>query len=171
MTFLKRDDRGFSLMEILIALGIMASAVATIMGGVGTAMMMQNRDKEMVQAVWLANNKMTEVQADIEADLEKNKFPEEKSETGNFDGNLDKFEWKYELTKVEIPLAGALGGGGEEGGEGAEAGGATRGILQKILKDISKAVRQLKVTVTWVDDDDGKPREIVLTTHVVNLKT
>lgn len=166
-----RCQRGFSLIEILIALGILASAIATIMGGVGTAMSMQSRDEKMLQAVWLANNRMTELQAEIQADIEKKKFPDEKEESGQFDAPMDLFSWKYAIVKVEIPLAGSLGDAAAGGdGEGsAEAGGAVRAILQKILKDISKAVRELKLSVTWIDDEDGKEKSIDITTHIVNL--
>ena len=43
-------------------------------------------------------------------------------------------------------------------------------VMKTVIKDISKAVRELKLTVMWLDREDEKEKEIVVTTHIVNLQ-
>ena len=154
-----KNSHGFSLIEILIALGILAGAMMTTAVAVYSAMDHQTQNEERLQAILLANNKMVEVEAQIEADMEKKKFPQEKEEDGEFEPPFENYKWTYAIKKVEIPLS------GQQGNENA----AARGIMQTIMKDLSKAVRELKVTVSWVDAETEKDKEIILTTHIVKL--
>lgn len=155
----RNNDHGFSLLEILIALGVLASSLSILMTGVWTSLKFQTRDEELLQAVFLANNRMAEVELEIEADMEKNKFPDELKKDGEFDSPNDHYKWSYKIRKVEIPMM-------PQEGENQ----ILQGVIKAVLKDISKAVREVKLRVFWQDEEDDVEREIVVTTHVVKLQ-
>lgn len=168
MRFLKKikTSAGFSLVEILVAVGILAGAVATMMPMVEVSAMLSVEDQKMLKAVTLANSKMVELERDILADIDRGKFPDETTETGIFDSPFQDYSWEFTLTKVEIPLSEQAGQ--EEDGENQSA--AVVSALSNIMKEISKAVRELKVVVRWEGRDEDQVSEFSITTHVVNIK-
>lgn len=158
-TRILKKEKGFSLLEILISLGILASSLTIIMSGVWTTLKFQTKNEELLQAVFLANNKMVEVEAELEAGIAKNNFPQEEEKTGEFPEPFENYKWSYVIKKVEIPMT------GQEGQSQIMSN-----VMKTVLKDISKAVRELKLTVMWLDREDEKEEEVVVTTHIVNLQ-
>lgn len=154
-----QSQKGFSLIEILIAVGILASAVVVIVGGVTKALSIQVSDEERLQAVTLANNKMVELTHQIDTDLQMGKFPDDEEKNDVFAEPFQSYEWRYTIKKVEIPLA-------SSSGENA----MIQGTMKNIVTELSKAVREIKLTVSWNSKSDDLKKEVVLTTHVVNLK-
>ena len=157
-----RNQKGFTLLEILIATSLFAASATVILNGVLTANQYSIRDRNLLQASMLANNKMIEIENDIQLQISRGGFPDDKAESGKFSGTNERYSWDYEIKKVEIPLA------KDGGGEGQNA--QMLGILKTVMADISRAVRELKVRVTWIEDDEKNPEEVVLTTHIVRLK-
>lgn len=154
-----KNQYGFSLLEILFALGALVSALVILTVGVSRSLQFQTKDEELLQAVFLINNRMVELQDEIESDIARGVFPEEKSADGPFDEPFHQYKWSYSIKKVEIPL----------GEQQPEEAAKQAGIIGQIMKDISRAVREIKLTIEWVDEDDKK-EEFSLTTHIVNLK-
>lgn len=155
---------GFSLLEVIMAVGIFAVAASTFLPSSAGQMEISLNDGRMSKGLVAARNKMTEIEAEIDAGLEKNKFPDKEEKTGKFEEPYDDYSWEYVIRKVEIPMPSS-----------PEASNPmVKGIMQTILKDISKAVREVKLTVRWWDDEDEEAdrakKEIILTTHVVNFK-
>ncbi len=157
---IKNNQHGFSLIEILMAVGIFATAAGGILVGVNASLSTQARDEHLLQATWLAQNKMIEIESKIEVEREKGKFPDDQEENGTFEEPHDDIEWKAVMRKVEIPI----------GGEAMALAGPMKAVMQQVQKDINENLRELKLTVSWIDAEDDKPRQIVLTTHLVNFK-
>lgn len=155
----RHDNRGFSLLEILIALGVLASSLSILMTGVWSSLKFQTRDEEMLRAVHLANNKMAEVELEIEQGMERGLFPDNTSKEGEFEAPFDNYKWSYDTRKVEIPMM-------QQEGQNQ----MLQGVIKTVLKDISKLVRELKLRVYWQDEEDDVEREIVVTTHIVKLQ-
>lgn len=151
-------EHGFSLLEILIALGILAASLSILMTGVWTSLKFQTRDEELLMAVALAGNKMAEVELELEQEMERGKFPDDLTKEGEFEAPDDLYQWSYMIRKVEIPMM-------PQEGENQ----ILQGVIKTVLKDISKAVRELKLRVFWQDTEDDVEREIILTTHIVKL--
>lgn len=152
---------GFTLVEILIAVGILAGAVAMIMPQVNVSTTLSVEDNRVLQMVLLASNKMVEVEQEISADITRGKFPDETKKAGTFEEPFEDYVWDYSISKVEIPV-----GGAETEGQSV----AVVGAVKNIMKEISKAVREIKLKVTWTDPKDPQEvEEYTLTTHVVNL--
>jgi prepilin-type N-terminal cleavage/methylation domain-containing protein len=164
-----RNQNGFSLIEIVIALGILASSVAVLMAAMSTAIGTQNRDEQKLKAVLLASNRMVELEDEIQSDMEKGIFPEEKELNGEFeDKNDEGYAWAYAIRKVEIPTIKPPGsGGGNDKGQNTTM---VKSVIDTVVKDISQSVREIKLKVTWKDDETDEAREVILTTHIVNLK-
>lgn len=153
---------GFSLLEVLMALGILAGASAAILSAAGSQMLTQADDEMMSRAVFLARNKMVNIEAGIAADLAKAKFPQEVEDAGRFDEPFEDYYWEVTIKKVEIPLV-------SQGGK--EQSGYAQRFLKTLMDDISKKVRELKLTVYWGSEfeDSEERQEVVVTTHIVNL--
>lgn len=163
----KLNRKGFSLLEVLVAVAIMASAFTILLTGQGASFLASERGEMLTMATNLARQKMTELEMEIEADLAKNKFPSEDEEkNGSFDEPFENFRWVTTVKKVEIPLAQGAGEGEEE------QGGMIGSYMQTVMEQISESVRELQVQIFWGDKDtpiEDQPK-MVLTTHTVKLK-
>jgi general secretion pathway protein I len=156
-----KDDRGFSLLEILIAVGILATAMVTLMGAQGSAFLSSARSESLTTAVMLARARMAEVEIEIEKDMEKNKFPDESETNGEFEEPFGDYQWRVSITKVEIPVMEA----------GGEAGALVGDYMQKIMEQISKSVREVKLTIFWGEREakEEDRQQFSVTTHIVKM--
>jgi general secretion pathway protein I len=95
--------RGFTLLEVMIAMAILAGALVWLVVGVSRNIKAENHAKLMTAANFLAREKMV----DIEDDLYIKGFGEfDKEQTGAFeDKGFSRFAWKAIVDKVELPSA------------------------------------------------------------------
>jgi len=96
-------ERGFSLLEVMIAMAILAGALTWLVVGVSRNIKAENHAKLMTTANFLAREKMV----DLEDDLYEKGFGEfEKDQSGVFDDKgFSRFTWKAIVDKVELPSA------------------------------------------------------------------
>ncbi len=164
---------GFTIMEVMVAIMILAVSVVSIFGAQFTAVAATEFSKNITQAINLAECKMNEIELEI--------LTEDGFKLGNVDESgecceamddehLDgEFECSWEIKVVELPdlsealLGGADGGGGllgdlslgtsslEENDPAEE--GDFMGVVESfapMLSDIlSEGIRRVSVTVRW----------------------
>jgi len=156
----RRQD-GFTLLEVMIALAILITALVVVLRMAATDVRATHKAKMLTIATQLARGKLL----DVEEELLHNGF-QETSETmeGNFDEEgQPRFKWSAVAEKVELPTVDQLKAGqGKEGEQPAPAApmsGAAAGqeagisiaqmyfpMVQPILE---QAIRKVSLTVTW----------------------
>jgi general secretion pathway protein I len=177
--------RGFSLLEIMIAVAILSGALTWIVVGVSRSIKAENHAKLMTTATFLAREKMV----DVEDELYEKGFGEfEKELSGGFDDKgFARFGWRAIVDKVELPsqeqmqtvLSNAktakenLAGGANPGATaqatsaadssnpmsaGASALGSQFGIIKQVLE---QAIRRVTIRVTWVEGRTTQQVELV----------
>ncbi len=133
-------NAGFTLLEVMIALGILVTALVVVAEANMGATQDASRAKMLTVASMLARAKMNE----IEFDLKHDGFSDfEEEECGDFSddeyGGLAKFKWCYTIEKIELPenldLQSMLGGqgGDQEDAEGGSPSGAPVGPMGGVL--------------------------------------
>ena len=90
-------DRGFTLLEVMIALAIVGIALITLLSLGNRSIGVNGRLQKITQATLLAQEKMGETEA--AADRKVLKFENDK---GTFDTPYDEFRW--ELSFADTPL-------------------------------------------------------------------
>jgi hypothetical protein len=122
-----KNNRGATLLEVMVALGILATAYVALMQTQSGSVRLSTYGKQLTIATFLAQAKMEE----LEEELTKDGFPDmDEEESDDFDEmGYPHFAWKAEILKVELPLGAAFdhllssfGQGGEDGEEGGIAG-------------------------------------------------
>ena len=147
--------RGFSLLEVLIALAILGAAITAIVGFQGRGIVMNAKARDLSTATYLARSKMEELKLQINTESMKGKFPDEKSEEGAFPAPLDRYTWKSEIKKVTIPVPSA------EGGEQD----LLTSLMGMLSKEFEGTVRELRVSISWRELE--KERNMSVVTHVI----
>ncbi|MBI2091826.1 MAG: type II secretion system protein [Deltaproteobacteria bacterium] len=150
--------KGFTLLEVMLALAVFAFAMTALVGFNARGYVNEARARRLSSAVELARTKMVEYQLEIEKGTAKGEFPEEKTEEGAFEKPFEDYRWKVEVRKVELPMPPIS----EE-----EGGGGVQQMMQMMTKQISDAVREIKLTVQWNEMD--KERSFSVTTHIAKL--
>ncbi len=149
-----KNSAGFTLLEVLVSLGILAVSITAILQLFGTSMVTSARAEAVTVATMLARQKMAEQMIKLEKDALEGKFPGTDEETGgDFDSPYDKYKWHVNIRKVEIPVP-------PQGEQNAQAQ-----LTQMIAKQIGDALRELTLSVSW--DDLSEKQEVTVTTHVV----
>jgi prepilin-type N-terminal cleavage/methylation domain-containing protein len=170
--------RGFTLLEIMVALAILSFGLLSLIGAQGNSLRASGRAENIQTASLLGRQIMNEKLIEFQKNLLKGSFPDEKEENGAFDPPLDRFRWEFKVRKVEIPVIGESGGAveaapgaGEGGGTPGTAEGtvqapesAQRSLAQMVTKKISESVREISAKVLW--DELGEEQSLTLTTHV-----
>jgi general secretion pathway protein I len=101
MSGARRRPRGFTLLEVMVAMAILAAALTWIVVGMARNISAENHAKLITTATFLARSKMN----DLEDDLYDKGFGEfEKELSGNFeDKGFQRFSWRVVVDKVELP--------------------------------------------------------------------
>lgn len=119
---------GFTLLEVMVAVAILAVSLTAIFASQGTAIKVAHRARKVTVAALLARCKMAEIE---ERMIEDGSFPAiELSEVDECceDGEVEGFECEWIVERVELPEANLEGDGAEseeletDGAEGGAAG-------------------------------------------------
>lgn len=147
-------NSAFTLLEVLVALGILAVSITAILNMFGTATVSSSRAESVTVATMLARQKMAEQMVKLEKDALEGKFPgTDEESSGNFDEPYDKYKWQVKVRKVEIPMP-------PQSEQNAQAQ-----MMQMISKQIGENLREIKLAVAW--EEIGEQQEVSVTTHVV----
>jgi general secretion pathway protein I len=174
------SEGGFTLLEVMVALAILAASLVAISEVVGGALRNHVRARQLDMATLLARGKMVEVQADLELKGFKD-FDE--SEDGNFEAEgHPEVRWKLEVRRPTVELGPegvfrALSGKSvdellpppDEAPQLAALRGGMMAMFQPVLtrigEQIKTTVREVRLTVSW--EDGGKVESFDVTTHLV----
>lgn len=191
----RKGKKGFTLLEVMIAMAILILALTALFGHEGVAIQMSDYSNKMSQAVMLGQGKML----DIEYKMLKDSIDiYDNCEDGDFRGEeMKRFKWKVCAYKIEMDdgaaeaiteqfmsmISGFMGGGdlGALGGLAAAAGGGGNDKLNRALGSITAAVgaipfflqqledkvRKVRLEVTWKDAVDQ--RTLLFERYVTNL--
>jgi general secretion pathway protein I len=204
---------GFTLLEVLVALGILATAYVALLQTLSGSIRLSTYGRQVTVAAFLAQAKLEQT----EEKLIKDGFPVDSDVTkGTFEeSGYPGYRWKMEVRKIELPigdalnylmsdrggkddkknealnkalgrsvgnlfgsggsgLAGLLGGSsasalGQAGGSGMTSAALSTlgGSAEMISKQIEEQLREMQLTVEW--GEGGPGRQLVVTTHIVNI--
>jgi general secretion pathway protein I len=188
--------RGFTLLEVMIAMAILAGALTWMTVGVSRNIKAENHAKLMSTGTFLAREKMV----DLEDELYEKGFGEfEKELAGLFDDKgFSRFTWKAIVDKVELPSAEQLqtvlsnaqqarqtlqGGGtdpslqqqaGVNAGGGSSSNPLTAGASAissqfGVIKDVlEQAIRRVTIKIGWLEG--RTPQEVELVAYYVDVR-
>lgn len=192
---------GFTLLEVMVALAILAMSLVAAFDVVGGALRNHERTRHLEVATLLARARLAEVEARFEEDGFRD-FDE--SDEGTFaDEGHPEVAWKVETVKPTVELGaegvvkaltgadgglegllglqgGALGGqaGGQGGGAGSAGGlspiaGQALGAIQAQLTSLGEEIKKgvRQVRLTVSWKDGATEESFTVTTHMVVLVT
>ena len=185
-----KQNKGFTLLEVMIAMAILILALTALFGHEGVAIQMSDYSNKMSQAVLLGQGKMLDLEHKMLKDS-INVF--DNCEEGDFrDVQMARFKWKACTYKIEMDdgaaeqiteqfmslISGFLGGGNIGGLAGAAGGGANMdkvlgsltaaiGAIPFFLSQLEDKVRKVRLEITWTDAVDD--RLVLLERYVTNL--
>ncbi|MDO8461734.1 MAG: type II secretion system protein [Deltaproteobacteria bacterium] len=150
---------GFTLLEVMIAIGILAITLVAISGLQGNSLRRSGRSEKLSVAVQLARQVMNQKIIEFEDQIERGEFPEAKEDQGEFEKFPD-FRWEVKLKKMEAPPMPTQKEGGNAGAEQ---------FLSFISDKLGESMRVLKVTIFWKELEEEE--NFGVTTHLANIKT
>jgi general secretion pathway protein I len=181
---LKPSSPGFTLLEVMVALAILASALLAVSEIVSGALRNHGRARDLDVATLLARGKMVDLEEKYKADGFRDT---DESDEGTFDEEgHPEIRWTAEVVAPKADdlctrlLGDLLPEGGEEdapadGGPTAGAspqGLAMEGIIQQqcalLSQDVQKGVREVRLTVAW--GTEAAPESFTVVTHLVELQ-
>ena len=169
------QNRGFTIMEVMVAIMILAVSVVSIFGAQFTAVASTEYSKHITQAINLAECRMSEIELEV---LTDDGFKLGNVESSGDcceamdDEDIGDYECSWEIKVVEVPdLTEMLMGGGEDAGEGLLGGmgmdlgtsslnetsptddmgflGALESFAPMLSDILSEGIRRVTVTVHW----------------------
>lgn len=188
---------GFTLLEVMVALGILTISLLVLVDTQGLAVLMTREARLMETGTELADEKMKELMLTLEREGWSSADVEEEGDFEDFgeeefrgDGlqvdmadELADFHFAYTVRRIELDLptnlgdvAGQLGDAnygsfGTAQEEGADFGGMPdmSGFIQPemLTEYLSDYIREVRVVVWWGDNEDGTD-QVELVHHVIN---
>ncbi|MCK5688270.1 prepilin-type N-terminal cleavage/methylation domain-containing protein [Myxococcota bacterium] len=153
-----RQSRGFSLLEVLVALSILGITLTALLQVEADSLNAAGRARDITIASLLARSKMIDVERDF---FDEGMPSGDSTEEGNFsDEGFKDYKWNYKVSEVELDLSmltglcGGMGGGDDDAAEGAAAEcegmfDSFSGPLEALTDSINSDVRLVSLQVTW----------------------
>jgi len=137
---------GFTLLEVMIAIAILAISVLVLTDTLNSSMVLSERAEKTTIASLLARQKM----AEFEMMIKKEGFPaEEKEMKGEFSEDYendfyDGYRWEATISKIKITIPDSFFEGVVEEQKGGVQVGP--GIINDLISD---SIREITLTVFW----------------------
>jgi len=178
---IKNHKKAFSLLEVMIALGIIAISISSILISLSAGASIPYDSKKRLKAIDLAVIKLH----DMERLLKKDGFKDEdQEEHGDFDDkDFREYHWIARIKKIEIPDDIAmlskmfLGGGDDDNGGGKSnsrmkgMAGLLGGYIQTLKDTFEKAIREVEIEVYWYygGEEEENKEKFILVTHIIDF--
>ncbi len=188
--------RAFTLLEVIIALAILAVGLTVLVSSQASAVMMTNETDRIRVATLLAHEKMNEAMLRVEAEGFSAQDIEEEGDFSGFgeedfrgdqSGDMDvadayeDFKWAYTIREIELDLPDLGGAVDTLGGSGyfpnAAEQNATPSLDESMISSflspdmiasqLSPYLREVRVLVWWGENED-ETDQIELLTHAIN---
>jgi prepilin-type N-terminal cleavage/methylation domain-containing protein len=190
--------RGFSLLEVMVALAILTVSLVILAETQGSAVVLTNEAERMIMASDLAQYKLSEAMLRVESEGFQ---IAEVYEVGDFDDlgdealdmefgpELEDYHWEYAITEIDIEMLGDIATmtqeldqslGPADAGEGGMPAANNPALdalsafgfgPEQLTEMIGPFIRELRVRVWWGDDSERAEEEgweVVITTHAIN---
>lgn len=167
------NARGFTLLEIMIALAILSLTLTSLYIAEGATLRASRQAESVQTASLLARQKMAEKLIELRREISKDSMPDEqKNDEGAFDPPFDRYRWKLEVRKIGLPSFDPQTGSSGNVDPNAPVQekippGVERAVFQVISKKLEESVREIRLTILW--DDLEEERTFVVTTHLARL--
>lgn len=188
--------RAFTLLEVIIALAILAVGLTVLVSSQATSVLMTTETDNMRLGTLLAQEKMNEALLRIEAEGWGSQDIDEEGDFSNFgdedfrgdqSGDMDladaleDFHWAYTIREIEMELPDLGGAVDTLGGSGyfpnAAEQNATPSLDESMVSSflspdmiatqLSPFLREVRVRVWWGDNKD-ETDQVELLTHAIN---
>jgi general secretion pathway protein I len=151
---------GFTLLEVLIAMAIMALALSSILSVESGSINASARAKQMNIVAMLVKNQMIKTEYEIEG----KSFDEVEKEKGEaFEAPYETYTWKREIKEITFPTINP--GSSDPNDQSVDQNAET--MAKTISQFLSKAIREVDVSVNW--KKDGKDQSFTVATYWVDL--
>lgn len=153
------SPRGFSLLEALIAMTILSSALLLLSNAWGGAFRSIKKGKQQHEVALLLERKLTELDLEFRG-KPISEIPEEREE--DFGKEFPNAKWKMKSKEFDFPDISSLL---KSRDQGADEMAMT--MFKTIAEHIKKSVKEVKVTV--IVTADKKPKEYSAVTYFVDF--
>lgn len=178
----KKHKKGFSLLEVMVALAIIAISISSILLSLSNGASIPYDSKKRLKAIDLSVIKLH----DIERLLKKDGFKDEdQEEHGDFDDkDFKEYHWIARIKKIEIPDDIAmlsklfLGGGNDEDSNGKSSNAKMKGMagllggyIQTLKDTFEHAIREVEIEVYWYNggEEEENKEKFILVTHIIDF--
>lgn len=167
----QRSNQGFTLIEVMIAIGILAIGIGAILVAENNSLDVTLRAKRMTTVAMLAKNALIEAEREIEGKA----FTEIKTESnGTFDAPFSEYRWERKIKEITFPnLLDPTSGGGDPAAAAKDKGGVqvTDPGVERVVKIatqyLSKASREIAITILWTEKKE--PQKFSVSQYWVDL--
>lgn len=184
----RTNARGFSLLEVMVALGILALALTAIIQINGTSIASHGWSKRVTVGTMLARSKMVDLESQFNEEGFTSEF-DQKIEGDFSEEGWPEYRWRAEIKKPDLDAANASGmatqliegmlGSAEDNGQSSGAptpttdAGASQmaplieAQMTQLTTTIEKSVREVRLQVIWPEGNDEETIDVA--THFVIL--
>lgn len=178
-----KQHRGFTLLEVLIALAILTVSLLILVSAQSNAARMTAQADRILIGTMLAKQKISELEIFLEGEIgfsEQDEIVEEGDFEDIFPDQYPEYRWRTVIRKLDLRGASTggltdligLGGETEESTTTDSAAGlpdeedlANLINMDEISEQLARFIREITVVVYW--DFGGDTDEVSITTHVV----
>ncbi len=172
------NKKAFSLLEVMVALAIIAIAVSSILTSMADGASIPHDSKKRLKAIDLSIIKLNE----IERKLKKDGFKDQDiEEHGDFDDkDFKEYAWIARIKKIEIPddiaLLTKLFTGSTDGDDKnnpmSKFSGLLGGYIQTLKDTFEASIREVEIEVFWYygGKEEENKESFKLTTHLIDFR-
>lgn len=159
---MSKSPRGFTLLETLIAIGLLATALLMLAQSWSGSFVKLRKTQENFTMAALLERKMMEVNLEYK-DKTLDEIPDEKED--EFSEDFPQYKWELKSQKLELPSMTDLLMSQQENGADVQL----LAVFNKFGETLGKAIKEVKITVTFTPSS-GKPVQKSATMYFINYE-